>query len=111
MHVAIADLLDMSLDLLLGRGPDHTTLTFALTTLLSYVKDAENQIGQARGVSTDIEDQLDNVADNFDSRHVEALQRAASDMDGHLDKAQKLASQLGWKTTEAIVDAGKERKR
>src|ERR1700757_666309 len=62
--IVIADLFEVPLDVLIGRHvPDDTTLTFAMTTLLGYVRDAESQIGQARYTATDIEDQLDDAAD------------------------------------------------
>lgn len=107
--VGIADLLEVSLDALLGRHmPDDTTLAFAMTTLLMYVRDADERILQARGAATDIIEQLDAAADRFDSPHVKALRRTARVMDGHLDKAQRLATQLVQTASEAIVDAGEE---
>lgn len=110
--VAIADLLDVSLDALLGRQrPDDSTLTFAMTTLLDYAQDTSNQIGQARGTASDVEDQLEDAAERFDSPHLEALQSAARGVAGHLDKAHRLAAQLVHTASLAIVDAGKERHR
>jgi transcriptional regulator with XRE-family HTH domain len=107
--VAIADLFDVSLDVLLGRQqPDDTTLTFAMTTLLDYVRDADNKIVQAQGTATDIEEQVEDAADRFDSPHIKALQRTARDMAGHLDKAHGLATKLVQTASQAIVDAGKD---
>ncbi len=105
--VAIADLLDVSLDVLLGRQlPDDTTLTFAMTVVASYTGDADRQINQARGTAADIEDQLEDVAERFDAPHITALQRTLHDMAGHLDKAHGLATKLMHTATLAIVDEG-----
>ena len=65
-----------------GGDPSDSTLTFALMTLLGYARDAERQIGQAQGAATDIEDQLEDVREHFNSPHVEALQRVARDLAG-----------------------------
>jgi hypothetical protein len=55
--VGIADLLEISLDALLGRhGPEESTLTFALAVLCSSAGDAERQILRARNIAADIED-------------------------------------------------------
>jgi transcriptional regulator with XRE-family HTH domain len=106
---AIADLFDMSVDALLGRQlPDDTTLTFAMTTLLDYVRDADTKLVQARGTATDIDEQLEDAADRFDSPHIEALQRTARDMARHLDKARVVARKLVHVASLAIVDEGKE---
>jgi transcriptional regulator with XRE-family HTH domain len=106
---AIADLFDMSVDALLGRQlPDDTTLTFAMTTLLDYVRDADNKLVQARGTATDIDEQLEDAADRFASPHIEALQRTARDMARHLDKARAMARKLVLIASLASVDEGKE---
>ena len=108
---AIADLFDMSVDALLGRQrPDDTTLTFAMITLLGYVGDAEKQMVHARGTATDLEDQLEDAAERFNSVHIEALLRTARDMARHLDKARAAALKLGHIASLAIVDEGKEMK-
>ena len=109
--VVIADLFEVPVDALLGtRGPDDTTLTFAMTTLLGYVRDAESQMVQARYTATDIEEQLDDAADRFNSPRIKVLQRTARSMAGHLDKAQALATELVHTASQVIVDAGKEMK-
>lgn len=106
---AIADLFDTSVDALLGRQlPDDSTLTFAITTLLGYVRDADNQIAQARHIATDIEEQLGDAVDRFESPYIEVLQRTTRAMAGHLDKARGLASKLVHIASLAIVDEGKE---
>ena len=107
--IVIADLFEVPLDVLIGRHvPDDTTLTFAMTTLLGYVRDAESQIGQARYTATDIEDQLDDAADRFDSPQIKALRRTARSMAGHLNKAQVLATELMHTASQVIADASKE---
>jgi transcriptional regulator with XRE-family HTH domain len=107
--VAIADLLDVSLDALLGRQrPDASTLAFAMTTVMDYARDASNQIVQARGTASDAEDQLEDAAERFESPHIEALQRAARGVAGHLDKAHTQATRLVHFASAAIVDAGME---
>lgn len=107
--VGIADLLEVSLDSLLGRQlPDDTTLMFAMTTLQIYVREVGEKITQARGAATDIEEQLDGAADRFDSPHVKALQRTARDVAGHLDKAHRLVTKLMHTSSQAIVDNGEE---
>jgi transcriptional regulator with XRE-family HTH domain len=108
--VAIADLFEVSLDELLGRQlPDDTSLTFAMTTLLGYVRDAENSMIQARGTVTDIGEQLEDAAERFDSPHVEVLQRTARDVARHLDKSRVATSRLIHIASLAIVDEGTEK--
>jgi hypothetical protein len=99
----------VSLDALLGRKePDDTTLTFALTLLADYVRDAERQILQAQGVAADIGEQLEAVEETFDLAHIESLQRVARDMAGHLDAAYAKARELSSSTAVAIAEAPEE---
>jgi transcriptional regulator with XRE-family HTH domain len=107
---AIAELFDTSVDALLGRQPDDTTLTFAMMTLLDYIGDAEKEMVHARGTASDIEDQLEDAAERFNSVHIEALLCTAHDMARHLDKARMAARKLGHVASLAIVDEGKETK-
>ena len=107
--VAIADLFEVSVDALLGRQEsDDTTLTFAMTTLMDYVRDAEGQILQAQHAAADIDDQLENIAECFDPPRIKVLQRTAHDMADHLTKAKALATELVHTASQVIVDAGKE---
>ena len=107
--VGIADLFEVSLDALLGRRePDDTTLTFALVTLAGYVGDAKRQVLQAQHVAGDIEEQLEDAGERFDSPHIEALQHVARDMAEHLDAAQAQAQRIDLIASVAIVEAGEE---
>jgi transcriptional regulator with XRE-family HTH domain len=106
--VVIAELFEVPVSALLGRQPDDTTLTFAMTILLGYIQDAEGQILQAQRTATDIEEQLDDVGERFDSPHIEVLRRTALDMAGHLDKAQALATELVHTASQVIADAGRK---
>ena len=73
-------------------------------------RDAERQIGQAQGAATDIEDQLEDVRERFNSPHVEALQRVARDLAGDLQAAQAQARRMDSIARQAIVEAGEETK-
>jgi hypothetical protein len=79
-----------------------------MTILLGYIQDAEGQILQAQRTATDIEEQLDDVGERFDSPHIEVLRRTALDMAGHLDKAQALATELVHTASQVIADAGRK---
>ena len=107
--VALADLFEVSVDALLGRRePDDTTLTFALVTLAGYIGDVKRQVMQAQHVAADIEEQLEDAGERFESPHVEALQRVARDMAEYLDAAQAQAQRIDSITTQAIAEAGEE---
>jgi transcriptional regulator with XRE-family HTH domain len=107
--VGIADLFELSVDALLDRqGPDDSTLTFALTVLLSYASGAERQIQQARNVATDIEDQLASVEESFDVPFIEHLQRAAQDMADGLEVARSNAKTLSSIASQAIVETPRD---
>jgi transcriptional regulator with XRE-family HTH domain len=107
--VGIADLFELSVDVLLDRqGPDDSTLTFALTVLCSYASDAERQIQQARNVATDIEDQLDSVAESFDVPGIEGLRQAARDMADQLEAARSNAKTLASIASFAIMETPEE---
>jgi hypothetical protein len=108
---ALADLFDTSVDALLGRQlPDDTTLTFAMMNVMSYAGDAGKKITQARGTATDIEEQLEDVAQRFDFPHIEGLQHILHGMAGNLAKAHWLATRLAHAASQAIIDdaEGKE---
>jgi transcriptional regulator with XRE-family HTH domain len=105
--IVIADLFEVPVSALLGRQPDDTTLTFAMVTLMGYVREAEQRILQAKHTTADIGDQLDDAEDRFDSPHIKVLQRTAHDMAEHLYAAQVLVRRLAPIATLAIADAGK----
>jgi hypothetical protein len=56
----------------------------------------------------DIEEQLEDARERFESPHVEALQRVARDMTEYLDAAQAQAQRIDSITTQAIAEAGEE---
>ena len=101
--VGIADVFDMSMDALLGRGPDPTTLTFALVMLSGYAGDAKRKIVQARDVAADVGGILEDAVERFDSQHIEALLRLAHDMAEHLAAAEAQAQQIDSMTYHAIA--------
>lgn len=108
--VGIADLFEVSLDALLGRQePDDTTLGFALVTLAGYVGDVKRHVVQAQHVAADIEEQLEDAEERFDSPHIEALQRLARYMAEHLDAAQAQAKLIDFLTTQAIAKPSEDK--
>lgn len=107
--VAIADLFDVSLDELLGRQlVDDTSFTFAMTTLLGYAQDADNQVDEARGTVSDIEDQLESAAERFDYPHIKSLENTARDAAEYLAQARTATQDLIHLASLAIVDQPKE---
>lgn len=108
--VGIADLLDVSLDALLGRQRhDDTTLTFALATLLGYVTDCQRQIQAAQGTATDIGEQVDDLPEQFnDVSALPDLQRAARGLSAELKRAATAAEKFVFLASVAIVVGGEE---
>ncbi len=108
--VAIADLLDVSLDALLGRQRhDDTTLTFALVTLIGYVTDCQRQIQEAQRTASDIGEQVDNLPEQFnDVPALPNLQRAARGLSAELKRAATAAEKFVFLAGVAIVDGGSE---
>lgn len=108
--VCIADLLDVSLDTLLGRRRhDQTTLTFALATLMGYVTDCQRQIREAQGTAADISEQVDDLPAQFkDIPAMPDLQRAARGLSGDLKRAATAAEKFVLLAGVAIADRGKE---
>jgi transcriptional regulator with XRE-family HTH domain len=108
--VGIAELLDVSLDALLGRQRhDETTLTFALATLMGYVTDCQRQIQEAQGTAADIGEQVDDLPEQFsDVSALPDLQRAARGLSAELKRAATAAEKLVLLASVAIVDGGKE---
>jgi transcriptional regulator with XRE-family HTH domain len=108
--VGIAELLDVSLDALLGRQRhDETTLTFALATLMGYVTDCQRQIKEAQGTAADIGEQVDDLPEQFsDVSALPYLQRAARGLSAELKRAATAAEKLVLLASVAIVDGGKE---
>lgn len=108
--VGIADLLDVPLDALLGRQRhDHTTLTFALATLMGYVTDCQRQIREAQGNAADIAEQLDDLPDQFnDVPALHDLQRAARVLSAELKRAGTAAEKFVFLVSVAIAEGGKE---
>jgi len=106
--VAMADLLDVSLDTLLGRWRhDDTTLTFALATLMGYVTDCQRQIGEAQGTAADIAEQVDDLPEQFDDvAALPDLQRAARGLSAELKRAATAAAKFVWLTSQALVEEG-----
>lgn len=103
--VAIADLFSVSVDSLLGRQePDDTTFFFAMTVLQAYVDDAVGKIREVQGVYSDIDDQIDGVAERFDFACIEGLRAAAREMDSQLMAAHASATRLISQISAAIVD-------
>jgi hypothetical protein len=90
-----------------GESPT-TPPTFALVTLAGYVPDVKRQVMQAQHVAADIEEQLEDAGERFESPHVETLQRVARDMTEYLDAAQAQAQRIDSITTQAIAEAGEE---
>ena len=63
---------------------------------------------QAQHVAADIEEQLEDAEERFDSSHIEPLRRVARDMAECLDAAQAQAQRIDSITTQAIAEAGEE---
>jgi transcriptional regulator with XRE-family HTH domain len=108
--VAIADLLGVSVDALLGRQRhDDTTLTFALVTLMGYVTDCQRQIREAQGTAADIAEQVDDLPEQFnDVPALPDLQRAARGLSAELKRAATAAEKFVFLASVAIADLGKE---
>jgi transcriptional regulator with XRE-family HTH domain len=104
--MGIADLLEVSLDFLVGRHEvDDTTSAFLLRVLTSYAGNAKRQIGQARAVAIAVEDILDDGAERFDSPHIAEMLRLAIDMSEHLEAAETRAQQIDSIADQAVTDA------
>lgn len=107
--VALADLFEVSLDWLLGREPDDTTLTFAMVNVSSYAGTAGRQTLTAQGIAADLEDILEDVEQRFEAApRIPELVRRAKEAAHHLDAALKHFEHIDSTATEVIVTAGEE---
>ncbi len=111
--VGIANLLDVSLDILLGRQQyDDTTLTFALATVMGYATDCQRQIEQAQGTAADIGDMVDELPEQFNNIPVlPDMRHAARGLSAELKRAATAAKKFVLLAGVAIVEGGKEAKK
>jgi len=107
--IAIADLFEKSVDELLGRkGPDESTLIFALMTLAGYATDAQRHIAQAQHTTADIEEQVETVSERDDAPPLQEFHRVIQQLADHLRAAQAIAKQVESAARDSILEAGEE---
>jgi hypothetical protein len=106
--VALADLFGVSLDWLLGREPDDTTLTFAMVNVSSYAGTAGRQTLAAIRTAADLEDILEDAEQRFDSPHISELVRLAQEAAQHLGAAHEHYERMDSMAAKVIVAAGGE---
>jgi hypothetical protein len=104
----------VSVDALLGRQePDDTTLTFALRVWNGYADDAEEHIGRAQGIATDILEMVEDGQNRFDLPAIDDIHRAAQTLSRRLHAAQKEVLAIKTLVTDAVIanpEPGQRRK-
>lgn len=102
--VAIADLFEMTVDALLGRtGPDDSTLTFALVILRQHAHDAVQLLEQTQGIASDIEDQLESIAETFQPTGMQGLRQASDAIQSEVKSLRSHATKLESAATAMIA--------
>lgn len=104
--VAVADLFGASLDWVLGREPDDSTFTFAMTNVSSYAGTAGRHTTSAAQTAADLADILEDVEERFDVPKISELVRLADDAANQLELARVGYEQIQSLATQVSLEAG-----
>lgn len=102
---ALADLFGGSLDWLLGREPDDTTLTFAVGNVASYAASAADKTLTALRTAGELDEILEDTGQRFDAPEIAHLTHLAHEAARHLEVARQHYEQMGSTAAEVIVAA------
>ncbi|OBF96439.1 hypothetical protein A5790_05260 [Mycobacterium sp. 852002-51152_SCH6134967] len=109
--VGIANLFGASLDWVLGREPDDSTLTFAMANVMSYAGTAERQTLSAAQTAADLEEILADIDQRFEAMQVPELVSLAREAAHHLDTAHTNYERMQSIATGVITSTSEESKK